>query len=238
MSPSDGTVLIADDHELFSAALVGLLERDLGISQVLTASTLDETLNLLAENTDIRILGLDLSMPGMEGLESAVMVRKLYPHLLIMIITASNKREDVIRVVSSGIQGYIPKSLRTKDIVRAFRTVIEGNIYIPPDLLKIDLNTTANANDAGASSIDNEAFEFAQKDLRKMRARIERLTARQRAVVKLIAEGKSNKEIARALGLAEGTVKVHVGALFRTLEVHTRAQAVAALTVLARSRKE
>lgn len=211
----DLTAVIADDHELFRAALAEILKRDLGFTKVIEASSLDEAIGCLASNCDVTFVSLDLSMPGMEGQGSLHGIREVYPDLRLAVVSGSERREDILAALAAGVHGYIPKTLRISQIASAVRTVIEGNIFVPAIL----------SHQAKALPLAPEPRRPADVG-RKAPA----LSPRQADVLALMAEGKSNKEIARELNVAEGTVKVHVNALFRVLGAHNRMSAVAAMS--------
>lgn len=206
------SVLVADDHEMFRAGLAAVFKGELGFSHIIEANDLESAFLELERGQDIKLATLDLSMPGVEGAASLNAIRRRFPDLLLVVFTASSARKDILAALAAGVHGYIPKALGVRQIAGALRHVLEGDIYVPASLAKIDASLdTVNGTMRGG--------ERPAEDL----------TPRQRAVLIGISEGKSNKEIARALGLTESTVKVHVHALFRALDVHNRTSAAAAL---------
>jgi DNA-binding NarL/FixJ family response regulator len=208
------TAVVADDHGMYRMGLAFTLKDRLGFDDVEEAGSLDEALERLGENTDIALALFDLSMPGMESAASLAAVRECYPDLPIAVVSASENRNDVLEALAAGVNGFVPKRLVDADLVAALRTIVDGAIFVPAS---IALGSAA-AHGAPAPTP-------APTDL-------SRLTPRQRDVLQLLVQGRSNKEIARALSLGHGTVKIHLAALFRHLGVHNRAAAVAAAAPL------
>jgi DNA-binding NarL/FixJ family response regulator len=204
--------LVADDHELYCAGLSKLLEASLGFDEVIRVRSFDDALTRLGDDPLISLATFDPAMTGMHGVASLQLVRRLCPALRIAVISGSTRRDDVLQAVATGVHGYLPKTLRVAELERALRAILDGRTVVPPGLFEIDRGWREGAAEPATGAT----------------APVE-LTPRQRQVVRLIAEGKSNKEIARALDLAEGTIKVHVNALYRTLSVRNRASAVAAI---------
>lgn len=205
--------LVADDHELYSAGLSRLLKDSLRFDEVIAVTSFRDAVARLGGNPLISLATFDLAMTGMDGAASLQLVRRLCPAMPIAVITGSTRRQDMLQALAAGVQGYAPKTLRVAELERGLRTVLDGNFFVPPGLFEV-----AGVRPEGAGELATGATPPAE------------LTPRQRQVVRLIAQGKSNKEIARALHLAEGTIKVHVHALYRTLSVRNRASAVAAIT--------
>ncbi|WP_439574712.1 response regulator [Phreatobacter sp.] len=209
--------IVADDHGLYRMGLALTLRDRLGFDVVEEAASLDEALALLGETDDVALALFDLSMPGMRGAASLAAVRECHPGLPIAVVSGSDARGDVLEALAAGVNGYVPKHLRDDDLVAALRSIMEGAIFVPPTLAS-----------AAARSRDEPARPPEAPDLA-------RFTPRQRDVLDLLMQGHSNKEIARALDLGHGTVKIHLAALFRHLGVNNRAAAVAvAAPLLAR----
>jgi DNA-binding NarL/FixJ family response regulator len=205
--------LVADDHELFRAGLAAVLARHLGCAEVIEAGSFPEAAEHLRRRPEITLATFDTAMPGMSGAASLRTLCEVFPALRIAVITGSNRREDILLALATGVHGYAPKTLRVCQIVDALRVVLDGQIFVPPGVAELRVVPSEGSTEA------TTLRQAAKVDL----------TPRQRQVVRLIAEGKSNKEIARALDLAEGTVKVHVNSLYRTLSARNRASAVAAV---------
>lgn len=203
--------LIADDDEFFRDALKNILRDQLAFDEVVETSSFDEAMERLPQRDDISLALFDLAMPGMASAASLRAVRECFPHIRVAIVSASNRREDIILALEAGAHGFVPKGLGIELLVNAVKIIVDGMIYVPPSLTDIDA--------AAAEPTPN---------VLRASDRIFHFTPRQRDVLQLITEGKSNKEIARVLKLGEGTIKVHVAAVFRVLSVSSRAAAAVA----------
>lgn len=205
------SVLIADDHELFRAGLRQLLSDELPDSAVREAASFDEAVEVLTEAAHDLVL-IDLRMPGMAGNETLAALRDGFPGAKIVVVSALEDRADILNALAAGVNGFVPKSLPAVEIAAALRSVAEGKIYVP-----------ATIGQRGAQAQTASAT-------RSLPASAEALTTRQKAVLGELLKGRSSKEIARALDIAEGTVKVHLAAIYRALDVRTRAEAIAKLS--------
>lgn len=212
--PLSGAI-VADDHELFRSALAEILRREFHFHRIIEAASLDAAVEHLGQAPDVTFACIDLAMPGMNGTAGLLAIREVYPNVRVAVITGSERREDILGALGAGVHGYIPKTLRIVEIAAAIRTVLEGGIFVPAALAK---------KSPGASP-----QRVMPPPVQESKSKSYVLSPRQTEVLTLMAEGKSNKQIARDLGLAEGTVKVHVAALFRTLGTNNRVSAVSAL---------
>jgi DNA-binding NarL/FixJ family response regulator len=209
-------VLVADDHGLYRAGLNFLLKDQLGVDEVIEVGTLDEALDLLARQPDIDLALFDLSMPGMAGPESLSAVRATYPETYIAVISGAEDRNNVLKSVSLGLSGYIPKSLSDEEIGKALEMMLSGHIFVPPFMIAGAAHGPASLpSNAPVAPPTREPDGFSQLDA---------LTPRQRDVLGYILQGRSNKEIARELDIAEGTVKIHLAALFGHFGAHNRTE--------------
>ncbi|HXV29648.1 MAG TPA: response regulator transcription factor [Sinorhizobium sp.] len=213
MSPQ--VALVADDDEFFRIALAAILKNQLGFGQVVETGSLDEAIERLADHDDCCLALFDLTMPGMESAASLGAVREVHPDTKVAVVSASTRRADILAALAAGIHGYVPKSLGAHDLAAALRMILNGAIYVPPSL-------------AGRPAEPEPSPPAAASREMSPRRAIEFLTPRQREVLLLLVEGLSNKEIARRLRLGEGTVKIHMAALFRSLRVRNRQEAAAA----------
>ena len=215
-------VLIADDDEFFRIALATILTGKLGFANVVQAASLDEALEKLSADRDISLALFDLKMPGMESAASLRAVRAIFTDLRIAVVSGSSNRQDILAALEAGVHGYVPKILGIADLARALQLVIDGIIYVPPSI-------------AVVPSVEQTRREADGHAVSPLMTTSVTLTPRQHDVLELLVQGKPNKEIARTLRLGEGTVKIHMAALFRTLNVGTRtAAAVAGGRFLAR----
>ena len=209
-------VLIADDHGLYRAGLNFLLKDRLGCDDVTEVGTLDEALDLLARQPEINLALFDLSMPGMAGPESLGAVKKTYPQTYIAVISGTEDRNNVLKSISIGLSGYIPKSLSDEEIAKALEMMLSGHIFVPPFMIA--------GPPASAPSAPLNAPGAATTREAEASNRLDALTQRQRDVLNYILQGRSNKEIARELDIAEGTVKIHLAALFGHFGAHNRTE--------------
>ena len=214
MGRATKTALIVDDDEFFRMALRTLLTNTLGFSDVLEAENFGQATALLSEN-EVDLAVFDLIMPGMAGPGSLKGVRDRFPHLCLVMASISNRREDILLALQAGVNGYIPKNIGLKEFSSALAQILKGLVYVPASI--------ATPSTAGSAHEIAPAEEVAAS-----------LTPRQKDVLSLVVKGNSNKEIARELGLGEGTVKVHLASLFRTLRVRSRSAAAAKGAVIVR----
>lgn len=218
MDRATSIALIADTEELFSYALAALLKDRLGFSKVIAVASFVEASRVLADNPAIGFAAVDIALPDMNGLNDVAQLRVDYPELRLAIIARSSRRDDILRALIVGIHGYIPRRLDVSEVVQALELINGGHIYVPSALSEIgeDGGQVMNGRSIGGVS-DRHDFSLVNS----------RLTSRQLEVIDLIAQGKSNKQIARQLHLSEGTVKAHVSAVFKVLDVHDRASVAA-----------
>jgi DNA-binding NarL/FixJ family response regulator len=177
-------------------------------SDVLEAETFDQATALLSEKR-IDLAVFDLVMPGMAGPGSLKGVRDRFPHLCLVMASVSNRREDILLALQAGVNGYVPKSIGLKEFSSALTQILRGTVYVPASMASP--SATGPADEIAPAGSEVAAT----------------LTPRQKDVLTLVVKGSSNKEIAKQLGLGEGTVKVHLASLFRTLGVHSRSAAAA-----------
>ena len=211
------TAIIADDDEFFRLALAALLSRNLDFTRVIETMSLDEALARLSECPEADLALFDLKMPGMESAASIGAVRECFPTVKAVVVSASSDRRDVLLALEAGAHGYVPKTASAAELVRALGMILDGGIYVPSFLADVAKSEATPSCVARRESAGSDVS----------------LTRRQRDVLALIVEGRSNKEIALALDLSEGTVKVHVAALLRLLGVSNRSgAAVVGLRIL------
>jgi DNA-binding NarL/FixJ family response regulator len=212
MDQKTRVAIVADDHELMREALRLVLTMRLGFAQAITVSSFDEALEQLTATPGVSLALFDLHMPGLENAASVGAVRECFPDVRVAMVSGSTDRQDILQALEAGVHGYIPKALSTDEICEALRSILDGHVYVPATLP--DIRRAGGPRPKPAAASDE----------------LSRLTRRQREVLELITEGKSNKEIARALRLGEGTVKIHVAAVLQALSVPNRSAAAVAGT--------
>jgi DNA-binding NarL/FixJ family response regulator len=210
-----GVALVADDDAFFRSALRAILTAKLGYTEVIETGSLDEAIERLAEREDVSLALFDLAMPGMESAASLRAVREHFPDLRVAMVSASQLRTDILTALEAGVHGYVPKSLGVSELPRALQMIMDGIIYVPPRIADLP---PRSERDSCRSRVQRPGEEPASNGV----------TPRQRDVLGFLVKGKSNKEIARALNLGEGTVKIHMSALFRSLGVNSRSAAAVA----------
>ena len=202
-------LLIIDDHPVVRDGLAALL-RQLGPEvTVLLAEGVSQGLGLADVHPDLDVVILDLAMPGSDGFAALHEFGRLQPQLPVVVLSSSEDPRDVRRALASGALGYIPKSAPPRTILAAVQFVLAGNVFVPTLMAQDTASTRDQAADHG----------FPKSGVS--------LTSRQIDVLRLLCEGRSNKEIGRTLGVSQKTVKVHVTAIFKALNVANRVQAAA-----------
>ncbi|MCG8490467.1 MAG: response regulator transcription factor [Sneathiellales bacterium] len=207
-------ILIADDHPLYRMALSGLLAQLDAETTIIDCNDFKELQEEMESETTLPdLIVLDIRMPGSSFEEALGKLKKEHPSIPVVVVSASEEVSDMTLALSLGADGYIPKSSTREVLISAIRLVLSGGKYIPSQAFSI----TSSASSAISAPPANQE-QSVQATLQ--------LTRRQKNVLELMAQGQSNKEIANALELAESTVKVHITAIFRTLGVSNRTQAV------------
>lgn len=210
-------ILIADDHELFLQGLELILRREYPKSEIVLADSYTQIFEVLDNRTDFDLILTDLAMPGANWREALLKMHKICPDVPIIILSAVFEPEILQETYDLGVSGYVSKSFSNNLIMSAINLVMAGGMYIPPEVLKMSMKSSS------------ESVRNLVMDLDKSRVISESscgLTPRQKEVLECLAEGLSNKQIAYKLGLSEGTVKIHITLLMRTLEVTNRTAAV------------
>lgn len=210
-------ILIADDHELFLKGLEIILKDFNPEAELVKAKNYAEMLNIINKNQSFDLVLTDLAMPGGIWLEALKEIHEKIPETPIIILSAVFEKEIVQKTLDLGASGYIPKTSSNAVILSAVNLVLSGALYIPAELLRE--TTDSDLNDLKRIDVVSDSTDLKEK--------IKILSPRQLDVLKLIAEGKSNKQIAFELGLTEGTVKLHVTAILKILNVYNRTGAVA-----------
>ncbi|MBU2978844.1 response regulator transcription factor [Alteromonas sp. C1M14] len=198
-------VLIADDHPLFRAAMRQALEEIVG-DNIVEASTFDETHLALHNDDSIELVFLDIHMPGNEGLTGLSAIRTSFPDVLVVIVSAEDAPVLIRKAIDLGASGFIPKSTPLTVIAEAVNEVLEGEQWLPEGL-----------EDELSHHQDSHEAAFAE--------RLASLTPHQFKVLKMLSDGLLNKQIAYELDISESTVKQHVSAVLKKLQVINRTKA-------------
>jgi DNA-binding NarL/FixJ family response regulator len=203
-------ILIADDHPLFREAIHNVISDGFPGSEVMETADLDSALALTQEHDDLDLILLDLNMPGMHGLNGLINLRNEAPTIPVVIVSAEQDKQVVLQAITYGAVGFITKSSPRVQMTEAIQQILNGNVYLPPDIIRTQKCGTRRMNDA--PSFPPELLQA--------------LTRKQLLVLERMTKGESNKQIAYHLEIAETTVKAHVSAILRKLNVHNRVQAI------------
>lgn len=191
-------VLIADDHALMRNGVANLLNQEADLEVVAEAADGQRAVELFEEHRpDVALV--DLRMPRLEGVEVVRQIRAAYPDARLIILTTYDTDEDIDRALKAGAQAYLLKDVSAEGLLACIRDVLRGRTHVAPAV----------------------AARLAERG-----ARVQ-LTPRELAVLRELADGRANKEIAAGLGISEGTVKVHLAHLFDKLGVSSRTEAIA-----------
>ena len=192
-------VLLADDHALVRAGFRALLRGFVGVTVVAETDNGRDALRLIEEHRPDVVL-MDIAMPELNGLEAAIRVRDLDPHVRVIILSMHANEEYILRALRAGVAGYLIKDAGPVELELALQAVTRGETYLSPAVSKRLAEYVRRMGD-GSSPLDE-------------------LTARQREVLQLIAEGHTTREIARTLDLSVKTIETHRTRLMERLDIH------------------
>jgi len=205
---TNATILLIDDHALFRVGLQDLLKRR-GINVVAAVANGKEGIVLVKQYRPDIVL-LDMRMPEMDGRSVLIQIKKLFPKQRVAMLTTSADETDLIDSLRKGVQGYLLKDMEPDDLVVALKDILAGKTVVAPQLSHVLARAVQGGDALDDEQEDNPFVE---------------LTPREFEILGLLAEGQSNKVIARNLGIADGTVKLHVKAILRKLQVSSRIMA-------------
>jgi DNA-binding NarL/FixJ family response regulator len=200
-------VAVVDDQRLFTKGLSGLVDMLEDVEVVGVAYDGEEAIALCRE-TEPEVVLMDISMPKMDGISATREIRNLLPQTAVIILTAHEEDEQVFEGIKAGAQGYLLKDAEPEDLWRAIRTVHAGDTIIAPDLAQKMLRTFEGGWRPGNSRL------------------MPPLTERELEVIRALARGKSDRQIANSLGISEKTVRNHTSNIYRKLHIFDRTQAV------------
>lgn len=199
-------ILIIEDHALVREGLLLAMRSLEPGTETMGAQDANEGLKLLEMHGDIDLVMLDLMLPDTSGMALLGAIRKRYPTIPVVILSALDDTATATRAMRQGASGFVPKSSSTDVLLSALRQVLDGEVFLPLSM--------------------REAMERGGGPRNKSLAERYGLTAAQMRVLELLTEGKTNRQIATVLGVTEGTVKIHVSAIFKALNVTNRSQAL------------
>ena len=200
-------IVIADDHALVRGGLELVVKMAVPNAEIFQANSFDETINVLNSNFSIDLVLLDLMMPGMWH-DSIQSITSQFPDVPIVIVSVKEDFDSIHNSISLGASGFIPKTSAPEVTISAIQLVLAGGVYIPPHVLKPRADPIQH---------DEKLDDFDS---------VKRLSKRQKEVLGFISLGRSNQDIADELGLTIPTIKMHVSAIFKKLNVKNRTEAV------------
>lgn len=205
-------ILLIDDHTLFRSGVKALLQRQADFEVVGEASNGLEGVKLI-EQVEADVVLLDMDMPSMNGREALEQIRETHPDLVVLMLTVSEDCETLGECLKLGARGYLLKKIDQEFLLRSIRSAYNGDSVISPQMMTKFVNRLADPDSAAKRGAAQQGQDSVV------------LTRRERETLGWLARGVSNKEIARALNLAESTVKVHVQSILRKLNLSSRVQA-------------
>ncbi|MCQ8873837.1 response regulator transcription factor [Mesorhizobium sp. LMG17149] len=212
-------IIIADDHGLYRRGLRLALMAGIPDLEIFEAACFDTVISLLEDQAPVDLAVIDLHMPGLSGQDDLRDVLPAHPDTRFAIVSGTDSRAEILTALSIGLHGYIVKSQTDEEVVLAVNEILAGRIYVPALLSQRSKESVRLPSEAPMQmphrtiSVNN----------------LGRLTSRQKEVLRLMAEGYSNKEIARSLEIAEATTKIHAAAVLRELGARNRTEAAVLL---------
>ncbi len=197
-------ILLSDDHPLFREGVKPVLEKLDPDVEIIEAVDFPSAFECMRQAGEVDLALMDLYMPGMSGIDGIIRFRAMFPETPLVVLSASERLEDMQKPLAAGALGYISKSSASETILKALRHVLDGGVYTPPNLL--------DTEDAPPPHIAGR--------------RNSTLSDRQIQVLRHLALGLSNRQIGECLEVTEGTIKLHLAAIFRILKVANRTEAV------------
>lgn len=225
-------VLLVDDHPLILAALQQVIQGFGDDVTVIGVETAEAARQVLRADEDVDLVLLDLALGVVDGFEVLAELRRSWPAVPVVVVSASERSSDVIRALDLGAMGFVPKRSSNDALVQALHMVMNGGLFVPPQMLGLPEVPPRHAVDTVPQVMRMLAEHAAPSPQQSQNASLAAigLTPRQTEVLALLLQGLPNKLIARQLGVSVETVKDHVAAVLRALNVSTRTQAVLAVS--------
>ena len=225
--PAPIRLLVVDDHKLFRRGLVALLSQQASLQVVAEATDAGEALKLAAQHAPEVVL-LDNHLPGVHGVDVLPQLMALSPAPQVIMLTVSEDADDLSQALARGASGYLLKTVDGDELVASIRRVRDGQSVVSPEMTgKLFAAYRQAVAAAPAPEAAPEPAEAPEPQARASESALaaSKLSPREREILREIARGASNKEIARTLKIAETTVKIHVQHIFRKLNLSSRVQA-------------
>ncbi|MBN8411543.1 LuxR C-terminal-related transcriptional regulator [Halomonas litopenaei] len=211
------SLMVADDHPLFRDAITAVIQAGLPGASLREADCFAALAQGLDADDNVDLVLLDLNLPDASGLDGLDTLRRAFPGVAVAVLSAESDRATVLGALDLGAVGYLPKSTPRPDLLAAIKQILDGQIYLPADIMRRPAELSAvRPSPAPAQSTATPVDVLNQ------------LTRKQLEVLSLVIRGASNKVIARELEIAETTVKTHVSAILKKLGVSSRVQAILA----------
>jgi two-component system nitrate/nitrite response regulator NarL len=220
-------LLVVDDHNLFRRGLMALLGQDARLQVVGEAGDANQALNM-AQRLRPDLILLDNHLPGVQGVDAIADLKQALPGVRILMLTVSENVDDMAAGLRSGADGYLLKTIHTEDLCDSICKVWDGDSVVSPEMMGKLVGLLRNAPEAGMAQNrpgDEATVSRTAAAVVSANDPIHQLSPREREILALIAKGDSNKHIARALDIAETTVKIHVQHILRKLGLTNRVHA-------------
>jgi DNA-binding NarL/FixJ family response regulator len=204
-------MLIVDDHPIFRQAISKIICDGFPGSVCLEADSIGPCHQIIKENIDFDLVLLDLNMPGTAGLSGLLELRNEYPTIPFVIVSAESGKQQILQTISYGAVGFISKSSSIDTITHSLKSIFNGNVCLPSDLIR--------ASNTAPSNKYNKSFEISPE-------KMQLLTRKELIVLKYLNQGEANKHIAYEMNISETTVKSHVSSILKKLGVSNRVKVV------------
>ena len=228
-----GRAIVSDDDDFFRVAIRSVLRERNGFAEVIETSSFDEALELLGRSGQFDVGLFDLNMVGMENWLDLSAIRNEYPEMLLIVVSGSRQRSDILAALEIGAHGFVHKGLGVCELSRAVDSICDGQVYVPPFMPENPAATVPNRNSESAS-YGEQSKPSGPCDVAHLPAitpsatdqpRELKCSPRQKEIIELLIAGQSNKGMARTLNLSEGTIKFHMSAVMRLLGAKSRVEA-------------